>query len=357
MSSNLLSVYLFIAGLVIHMSLCYSELPPADDNLNIYALPVGQGDCTVIQCPKTSTDNGKGDVTIIDAGSNKKRFKDEAFHNYLREANIKYVILTHPHNDHFNLIDPILEGHGESLHIYHSCDRQRYVQRYKHRNKFVEALNSYQSSKIEYCLGATSCNTKITLCDSVSLTVIASELGGCGKHPNEDSIVSKITYNGVSALFPGDLEGSNKKINAFLQGAGAEIKADIYRLAHHGAYAETGSKQCNRRDLLRAVGASYYFSSSGLHEGYRHPRCKLYREIRDNDYTDLQVDYHPYTCYEDDGTKEPHTTTTNKPIYVTTLEENETRKDYVIRFAIKKDGTIVPSITPFNGASKRRQEF
>ena len=58
MFSYLLSISLLLAGL--HVSLCSPELPPADDNLNIYALPVGQGDCTVIQCPKTSTVNGKG---------------------------------------------------------------------------------------------------------------------------------------------------------------------------------------------------------------------------------------------------------------------------------------------------------
>lgn len=235
MFSNLLIVCLFLAGLAIQeVSLCFPTLPSADDNLNIYALPVGQGDCTVIQCPKTSTVNGKGVITIIDAGSNNNRFKDEAFHNYFKGANIKYVILTHPHTDHFNLIDPILEGHGEVSHIYHSCDQQRYVS----RKKFVKALQLYQSSEIKFCLGASSCNKEITLCDSVTLTVIASGLGKCGKKPNEDSIVSKITYNGVSTLISGDFEGNDKMIDDFLKGAGADIEADIYRLAHHGAYAD-----------------------------------------------------------------------------------------------------------------------
>ncbi|XP_019857694.1 PREDICTED: uncharacterized protein LOC109585993 [Amphimedon queenslandica] len=346
MSFNLLSVYLFIAGLVIHVSLCSPQLPDADDNLNIYALPVGQGDCTVIQCPKTRTVKGKGVITIIDAGTRKNHFKKEAFGHYLKGATIKYVILTHPHTDHYNLIDSILEGHTETPKVYHSCDWTKY--------KGVKKPKPNKLTRIKNCIGKKKCNRELKLCDSrsVTLTVIASEQGKCGKHPNEDSIVSKITYNGVSTLISGDLEGNDKMINAFLQGAGAEIKADIYRLAHHGAYAETGSKQCNRPDLLRAVGASYYFSSSGLDDKYRHPRCKLYHEITKNR-TNLKVKNHHYTCYED--VKKPYTT--NKPIYVTTLEENKKRKDYVIRFAIKKVGTIIPSITPFNGALKGRQEL
>ena len=32
----------------------YTKLPTPDGNLNIYALPIGQGDCTIIQCPANS---------------------------------------------------------------------------------------------------------------------------------------------------------------------------------------------------------------------------------------------------------------------------------------------------------------
>ena len=61
-------------------------------------------------------------------------------------------------------------------------------------------------------MGKKECNTELKLCDSqsVTLTVIASELGKCKDKPNEDSIVSKITYNRVSTLISGDLERNNK---------------------------------------------------------------------------------------------------------------------------------------------------
>ena len=44
------------------------SIPDADNQLHIYALPVGQGDCTVIQCPKANGGPTKGVVTI-DIGS------------------------------------------------------------------------------------------------------------------------------------------------------------------------------------------------------------------------------------------------------------------------------------------------
>ena len=353
MFSYLLSISLLLAGL--HMSLCSPELPPANDNLNIYALPVGQGDCTVIQCPKTSTGNGKGVVTIIDAGTKKKFFKDKAFTDYLKGATIKYVILTHPHDDHYNLIDSMLNGHTENPQVYHSCEWGKY--------KGVTKLNPNKSSRIKKCMGKKKCNTELKLCgsQSVTLTVIASELGKCKDKPNEDSIVSKITYNRVSTLISGDLEGNDEFMSTFINKARGEIEANIYRLAHHGAYSGyTGTKQPNRPDLLKAVGASYYFSSSGLHAGYMHPRCKLYNEIASNHIymylsDQVHVAEHPYTCYKENGTKDR--SPTDKPIYVTTVEENGHRKDYVICFAIKKDGTIEPTITPFDGTLKGHEEL
>ena len=206
--------------------------------------------------------------------------------------------------------------------------------------------------------GRIPCNIRIQLCDpqsNVSLKVIASELGGCGKHPNKDSIVSKITYNGVSTLISGDFEGNDKFVRDFVQSVGNEIKANIYRLAHHGAYFNNKTDlHPNHPNILKAVNATYYFSSSGLDDTkYRHPRYKLYDEISKITYHKVPV--HPYTYYHVNGTKVSFPT--DEPIYVTTLEENGNRKDYVIRFAIKKDGTIEPTITRFDGTLKGHSEL
>ena len=277
MSSNFLIVCIVLVGLAVHVSLCSPELPQADDNLNIYALPVGQGDCTVIQCPRTGTVNRKGDITIIDAGTKKNHFDKKAFTDYLKGATINYIILTHPHTDHYSLIDSILHGHTETPLVYHSCDWKKYKKTKIKQHQFLE---------IEYCMegGSKPCNRKIQLCDpqtNVMLKFIASGLGRCGKYPNEDSIVSKITYNGVSTLISGDFEGNNGFMSGFIDVTKVEIKADIYRLAHHGAYSDnTNGLKPNHPNLLKAVNATYYFSSSGLDDTkYRDPRYKLYDEI------------------------------------------------------------------------------
>ena len=97
-----------------------ATLGPADNNLNILALPVGQGDATVIQ--RTVQDGGK--ITIVDLGSTKDTGfgKPEIVH-YLYGHHIEYIFLTHADKDHCSYVDGILNDRQPSQYptIYHPC--------------------------------------------------------------------------------------------------------------------------------------------------------------------------------------------------------------------------------------------
>ena len=82
-----------------------AKLPKANGNLNIYALPVGQGDSTVIQCPK-------GDITIIDLGSSKSTgFSQKDFINYLYGQKVQAIFVTHSDKYHIiNYLKPFLSS-------------------------------------------------------------------------------------------------------------------------------------------------------------------------------------------------------------------------------------------------------
>ena len=100
-------------------------LPSADANLNIYALPVGQGDLTVIQCPSAYG----GTISIIDAGSSANTgFTKSDVLDYLNGQYIERVILTHPHADHINYIGDILTQASKIPPVYHSCDWKHSLQ-------------------------------------------------------------------------------------------------------------------------------------------------------------------------------------------------------------------------------------
>uniref|UniRef100_A0A1X7UDQ7 Metallo-beta-lactamase domain-containing protein n=1 Tax=Amphimedon queenslandica TaxID=400682 RepID=A0A1X7UDQ7_AMPQE len=312
-------------GAVPHMS-----LPQPDDNLNIYALPVGQGDSTVIQCPLA--DNGT--ITIIDAGSSKSTgFTKYDFVNYLKGQSIKYVILTHADTDHVKYIDPLLQMHDQPVTIYHSCSWSKY------RSK-VRSANTAKF-RVTKCCGLEGCNFSLPLCPNskVVLNVIGSEYNNCKKGTNGDSIVSIIKYQNISTLITGDFEGSKRFMRSYLSCVGndpvsSDLRADIYRLSHHGAY----NGKANTEDFLKAVNASYVFSSSGLKSNYKHPRCELYDHYKGK----LTIDdtKHSYTCYMKDGTTASYYT--GEGIYVTTVIEDEIVKNYVVKFSIDDKGSILP---------------
>ena len=85
-----------------------TKLTPADENLNILALPVGQGDATVIQCPAQYG----GKLTIVDIGSSKYNgyLGKEDIVKYLEGYTIEKVFLSHPDKDHINFLDVALRN-------------------------------------------------------------------------------------------------------------------------------------------------------------------------------------------------------------------------------------------------------
>ena len=312
-------------------SVALSQIPDADDDVHIYALPVGQGDCTVIQCPKDSK-GGKGLISIIDAGaSNRRGMGPEEVAIFLSGTRLNLVVLTHSHKDHYAYIDYILGEYKTKVNVYHSCCWGSY-----------DVNSPYANPKeIKECGSIKECGVTLKLCPNapaVTLSVVASAFGGCkgNRAKNEDSIISKITYAGVSTLISGDFEGDQDFMTDFLAKGGADISSDIYRLCHHGAF----NGKANTAEFLNAVGAKYVFSSSGYR--YRHPRCEIYNYynsiLKDN-----VVAVHPYTCFNQNG--QDFNVDTSKAIYVTSVirkdsNGNWVKSFYVIKFDIDSKGQI-----------------
>ena len=202
-----------------------AQLPNPDANLNIYAIPVGQGDCTVIQCP--STKGGK--ITIVDIGSRKSTgFSQNDVINYLSGQYIEYLFLTHSDQDHVNYVvshfGDLLANQIPYPPVYHSCPWSRYK---------INIPNLVHN-EIKTCC---PCNS-MTICQgAVTLKILASGFNNCPtSNPNGDSIVMQAihNYNGVKVFLPGDFEGDASFINQFLVCAG-RMKSAIMRLSHHGA--------------------------------------------------------------------------------------------------------------------------
>lgn len=319
-----------------------SELPPPNDKLNIYALPVGQGDCTIIQCPRTperdangkkipDEERWKGDLTIVDMGSlNSDGYMGrEQIREFLGTQVVDYLFLSHPDRDHVNFVDAIEREGVQTLvttKIYHACDASQYDKfGTKQTKKWLKnhrdtAKNINRMEEIKRCVGTSIRVDDIPLCTQqidkpiklcerpppkkkpkpappskeVVMNVLASGLVGCPtetrKSNNGDSLVLQlVTPAGFKVLLPGDFEDKNpveakasEPINLLMKAflpddSHKELKSDVYRLAHHGAYGSA-----NKYHFLEAIHPRFAFSSSTLPPGkHGHPICHIYNILRD----------------------------------------------------------------------------
>lgn len=259
------------------------NIPTADGLLHFYALPVGQGDAHVIQCPN-------GDLTLMDLGTsdgvNNGFWASTQIVNFLQGSfhRVRNVVISHNHVDHYSFYSSVLSTARDLsglTNIYISCTY----------NTLPSALQTWLTSigavnKVRTFNGGAPCGPfrancgNINLCPSnpsVVTKVFGANLENCvGTNRNIDSIVFKVTYNQVSVFFNGDFEDSTSNENengvqkAMVDFYGAEMKVTVYKLSHHGA-----QNLANKKITCNAHAPKAIFVSGNSLFSYRHPRCDI----------------------------------------------------------------------------------
>jgi beta-lactamase superfamily II metal-dependent hydrolase len=264
------------------------RIPAPDGLLHVYALPVGQGDSHVVQCPS-------GTLTIVDLGSSED---DTAGFWHIAELTaffqgqynlIRNIILTHNHYDHYSFIPTVLDPTTADMsglqEIYISCTSTDLVADIQ---TWLGKLNG-GASMLRLFNGGGQCGTNDIPCEPLSLCpndpavtvkVMSANIGQqcsvSGGNKNVDSLVFKVTHGSVSIMFNGDFEdftssdtedGPQKSLVDYY---GAEMHVTVYKLAHHGA-----ENLANKPVSRDAVMPKAVFVSGNPWYSYRHPRCGI----------------------------------------------------------------------------------
>ncbi len=242
--------------------------------LEVHYLDVGQGDCTLILCD--------GHAMLIDAGDNDK---GTAVQSYLESQGVTaldYVIGTHPDADHIGGLDVILYKFDCSIVIMpdFAKDTRTYddviqtMKQKRYKNTLPEVGEVYE------------------LGDAV-FTIVAPN-GGYGDSANDYSVGILLQHGENRFLFTGDAEEASE---ADMLKNGIELKADVFKAAHHG------SRTANTEDFLNAVEPDYVVISCGQDNSYGHPHAEVMNRLRAMGASAFRTDEQGTIVARSDGTE------------------------------------------------------
>ena len=204
-------------------------------DLSIQLLDVGQGDAMILHQPGSCT-------TLIDGGP---LIRGHQLTNRVKQLGVEaldYVIVTHPHLDHFGGLFDLLP-------------RVKARQLYDNglANSAYEYFDDYQTLRDTHPYRVLSRGDQIH-CGDVQIKVLYPDPDPDQEAKlNDTSLAMMITFGDFRLLHMGDLAGEGAK--RFLE-SDPDIEADVIKVAHHGA-ADSSSE-----DLLRRASPQYALIST-----------------------------------------------------------------------------------------------
>ncbi len=227
--------------------------PSADTYIDF--IECGQGDSTLIVSDDCAT--------LVDATTGKDAQKVV---EHLKERNIKRIdhfILTHPHEDHIGGAEDILDSFDVGT-IY-----------MRRPTKGTEPTTKVYLNLLK----------KIKSLGKTVHTVEAGDLFESGEWTfevfgplkdyedlNDQSVVLKGTYQGVSVLLTGDMESGVEK--DLCEAYGADLNSTILKVGHHG------SRTSSSAAFLKAVSPQYGVISCEAGNSYGHPHKEALNRLK-----------------------------------------------------------------------------
>lgn len=222
----------------------------ANRGVCVHFIDVDQGDCELIICG--------GYSVLIDAG---ERDKGVTVVQYLKNLGLKkvdYIIATHPHTDHIGGLNSVINNFNVGEIIMPKIPQRLVPTNVVYRrlletiiNKHIKVRRAVQGDVLN--LGEPSLNILGPICENYD-------------NLNDFSVGALFSYKNVSFLFCGDMQGNAERD---LLNSKQNIKADVFKLSHHG------SRTSNCKKFLQAVSPTYCVAEVGKNNIHRHPHTKV----------------------------------------------------------------------------------
>lgn len=231
-----------------------TEPGPVQAPLEVHFLDVGQGDSTLVVCGE--------DAMLIDAGDNNQGTKIQ---NYLQNQGVdslKYVICTHPDEDHIGGMDVIF--------YKFECETILMTEEDKDTSTYRDVVDTMENRGYQRALPVTG--QQYSLGDAVF--TIAGPVS-MGSDSNNNSIAIVLEHGNQKFLFTGDAEEEEEReIIAEAAVAGISLDVDVYKAGHHG------NRNSSSEALLDAASPAYAVISCGEENSYGHPHAETLNQFR-----------------------------------------------------------------------------
>ncbi len=243
----------------------------AEGQLQVHFIDVGQADCALLYT---------GDhAMLIDGGNVDDSSLVASYLLNLGIEKLDCVVATHAHEDHAGALGGILSVFPvETVFVTTLTYSSKCYDDFMHYVDQQDITPTIPQPGDIYRLG----DCKITFLGPVKSYA----------DTNDTSLVCRADFGSRSFLFTGDMETTAE---ADLLSSGADLKADVLKLGHHGSSTSTGYV------FLREVAPMWGVISCGKDNDYGHPHREIVSRLNDAEISYYRTDTAGTVIAETDG--------------------------------------------------------